>query len=112
VLFNAIPYARPINVQQNLDWSVAVTNDSTTVTSWRIVFLGNARYQLFRNNTFVGQFNVGQLVVKYGVQMTINSDVAAGAKFEFVTYRNVGNLSLNEMSVAVITEGSITINIV
>jgi hypothetical protein len=112
VLFNAIPYARPINVQQNLDWSVVVTNDSTTVTSWRIVFLGNARYQLFRNNTFVGQFNVGQLVVKYGVQMTINSDVAAGAKFEFVTYRNVGNLSLNEMSVAVITEGSITINIV
>jgi hypothetical protein len=112
VVFNAIPYARPINVQQNLDWSITVTDNSAAATSWRIVFLGNMKYQLFRNNNFAGQFTVGETVTRLGIQIKINSDVASGAKFEFVTYRNIGNLSLNEMSIPIITEGSITINIV
>lgn len=111
VLMNATPYARPLNVQQNLDWSVSVGVDSTSVAVWQIVFLANAKFQLFRNSTFLGQFDVGVLVQKYGVSLTINSDISVGAKFEFTSYRNVGNLVLSEMSVPVITEGDITINL-
>lgn len=111
VLMNATPYARPLNVNQNLDWTVQVLSGSTSVAKWQIVFLGSLNYQLFRNGNFIGQFLVGTTVQKFGVMLKINTDVAIGSKFEFVSYRLVGNLILNEMSVPTISELDIAINI-
>ena len=97
-----VPYARPINQTTLLDWNVETLRTSTQTTKWKIQFVqianGVSRFQLFRNNLYVGTFSSNVEVVMTEVKFTILENYQTGAVWQFYSYNYFGNISLTEMS--------------
>lgn len=111
-IMTPVPYARPLySTVAILNWSKIIQALSTTTVKWDIVMTSSTTFQLLKNNSFVGNFTVGVLVVQTEIQFTILAGTyAANDRWEFYTYPYFGTLVLQEPSIPVSLAGDITIN--
>lgn len=99
----AKPYARPINATTALlVWERVVLEASDSTIKWRIQMISATQFQLFRDNNFLGVFNVGVSVptTQLIFVITANSYVL-GDEWTFVTYPYFGTVILDEPSIPV-----------
>ena len=109
-----VPYARPVNTSNVLNWTREINPTSTTTVRWEIKILpGLTTYQLFNDslpNPYVGTFAVGVLVSMTELNFTVNAGTYAnGDTFEFYTYKYSGTLVLEEQSIPVASPTDIII---
>lgn len=109
-----VPYARPVNTSNVLNWTREINPTSTTTVRWEIKILpGLATYQLYNYslpNPYVGTFAVGVLVSMTELNFTVNAGTYAnGDTFEFYTYKYSGTLVLEEQSIPVASPTDIII---
>lgn len=111
-----VPYARPLINDANpdipaLSWARQVLQTSTITRKWTITMLNSSTYQLLRDNSFIGTFDVGTEYTFPEIKLTINdAGYEANDRWEFYTYPFFGTLYLIEQSLPVAIDSDITIN--
>lgn len=105
------PYARPLDSGVPvLNWTRATLPASNSTVKWRLVFLSNTSFQLFKNNSFAGVFNVGSLVTQTELTFTVGSgSYVINDSYEFVTYPYFGTVVLQEPSLPVAVDSDLTL---
>lgn len=116
-VFSIVPYARPSDTTAvELNWNVEMQSGSLSVATWSIVFTSTSAFQVFKNNSFVGNFNVNDTITQPEVEFTVLQNYVAGARWDFNTYPYLGNQSgfyqLTEPSILRIYEDDITLNLI
>jgi len=111
-IMKAVPYARPINNTDALDWDRDIQVSSNETVKWEIRFTAVDTFELLRNSTFVGTFMVGIEVSLTEVDFTINSNSTIGHRYEFYTYKYFGNLVLVEPSIPGVDQTLVSLNVV
>ena len=93
-----------------LIWQRKLNTGSEITHRWEVKFIGNNKYELRKNNTFLGVFDLGVEINTVEVTFTISSGVyAVGDAWEFVTYKYNGSINLNEPSIITVEESNINI---
>jgi len=105
-----IPFARPLGDWQTLDWTVATGVNSSETVQWKISFTAVDRFQLLRNGSYIGTYDVGDTVTRNEMVFTINDEYTIGDEWVFTTYPYFGSVILSEMSLPVILEGDIALS--
>lgn len=114
VLINTVPYARRLNLAlpTELDWTRATQPASNSVVRWEIRMVAPALFDLFRDNTFMGNIPTGVLVAFPEVQFTVNAvGYAGGERYEFYTYPYNDSVVLTEKSIPFSEVTDITLNL-
>lgn len=98
-ILRPVPAAMPNNpAQVQLDWNRQQTTGSVSA-DYRILFLNNTDFKLFRNNGFLGTFSINTQVTTSDLIFTINTGAySTGDVYRFKTYLSAGNIELNEPS--------------
>lgn len=105
------PYARPLNeTTPLLNWTRDILPASSTVVSWKILFIAVSTFEVYKNNNFVGIFAVGALVSQTEISFTINQNYVINDSWEFFSYRFFGSISLVEPSLPTTSLDDIVIN--
>lgn len=106
-----VPYAIAVQTDTPaLDWSVVVTPNSLTETTWYITVLNTNEFQVLKNGTFVGNFTFGALVQMPEVEFTVNNvGYSINDSWTFKTYKYNDSVDLNEPSLPVSLDSDITI---
>jgi hypothetical protein len=102
VTMTPIPYARPLdeNVLQ-LAWTPTVKVGSVATIVWKIIFVTVNRFQVLKNNGYLGEFEVGSQVTQPELNFTINQNYTSGLSWEFYSYPFFGTILLQEPSIPV-----------
>ncbi|GAB4493074.1 MAG: hypothetical protein OHK0045_21880 [Raineya sp.] len=109
IYLTPIPYAKPLT-NKVLSWQVNVLEESVVTISWKIIFISNTQFQLIRNNSFFGIYNVSETVSTQEVRLVINpSGYVSGDAWEFKTYKYNGSIILEEPSLPVFLEDDLEI---
>ena len=112
-IFTVIPFARPINHTNTLVWDRLILPASNDAVKWNIVLISANTYELSRNESFIGSFNIGDQVVQDELEFTVNAgSYVIGNRWEFYTYTYNADLVLQEPSLPVINQNDIVINAV
>lgn len=109
-LLNILPYARPVNHSNQLDWTRSVGAESLTVSNWSLKFTSPTVYQLSRDNVFKGLFAIGDVVNFNGVTFVVNQNQTTSYEYRFVSYPyNRGSVTLEEPSLPLAFEEDLDI---
>lgn len=93
------PYAKPLNPDTPpLDWDRTILQDSTSTSRWQLTFISPTTFEVFKENNFIGQFNIQTPVELEKVTFTINTAGTLGDSYEFYTYPFFGTIHLSEQS--------------
>lgn len=105
------PYARPLNTGVPvLNWTRGTLPASNSTIKWRLVFLSNTTFQLFKGNYFAGVFTVGATVNQTELTFNVGSgSYVINDSYEFVTYPYFGTVVLQEPSLPVAISADLTI---
>lgn len=112
-VMTAIPYPRPLgSTTTPLDWTVDVQSASNSTIKWKVLMTAPTTYQLFKDGSFLGNFNTGSLVSQTEVQFTVNANgYVVGDNWEFVTYAYFGTVVLAEPSMPISRDTDLTISV-
>ncbi len=114
--FSLKPYARPIATTQELNWVVELLAGSVSVDSWRIIFTSNIDFQLYKNDTFIGNYLINTLITLPEIKIFISQSYNTGDEWTFKTYPYLGNKAgvyqLSEPSILRIYDADITLNLI
>ena len=105
-----VPFARPLGDWQTLNWTVATASTSSETVKWKISFIAVDRFQLIRDNSYIGTYNVGDTVTRSEVVFTVNDEYAIGDEWVFTTYPFFGSVILSEMSLPVILSEDVVLS--
>lgn len=109
---NSIPYAHITEGSSVLDWTIETLATSNDTVKWKIVLTSATIFQLFKDNVFVGNFTIGNLVTQNEMQFTINSSsYTIGDQWIFYSYPYFGTIDLVEPSILISNDNDININI-
>lgn len=106
-----IPYARPLNNTDLLDWDREIQDSSSTTKQWLIRFVSTTQFELSQDGSFLGTFNVDTQNMFSDIVFTINGNYTAGNQYEFYTYKAFGSLVLSEPSVPAADQTEMSINV-
>lgn len=102
LVMTTIPYARPLSeVEGQLEWTREIKETSSGTNLFKITFLNATTFELVKNNGYLGQFTVGQLVDLPELAFTITENQADGQSWDFYTYGYFGTIILQEPSLPV-----------
>lgn len=108
----ALPYARPIGTENPLNWSVSVNQEVTDTVKWKLRIISGDMYQLFKNGSFIGNFEVGVSYTLSEITLIVNTDTYnVGDTWDFVTYPFYGTITLAEPSIPVSRIENINLNV-
>jgi hypothetical protein len=115
-VFSLKPYARPLgSTTANLNWNVEMLSGAIVQNTWRIFFTTVSSFQLFKDDVFLGNFNVNVQVVQPEVRFTILQNFTSGDQWTFTTYSYLGDRSgtyqLDEPAILRIFEADTTLNL-
>jgi hypothetical protein len=115
-VFSIIPYARPISSTTELNWDATLLVGSIVPHNWKIRFTASNTFQLFKDDTFAGNYTVGFLVSLPEISFIINQNYATNDEWTFVIYPFLGDRSgsyeLSEPAILSIKESNITLNLI
>jgi len=112
IVMTTVPYARPLNLTTpQLVWTRAIKQASLVPVTWKIVFLDEENFQLYKNNGYIGDFTYGSLVDMPEFSFTIPDKQLANNQWEFTTYPYFGSLKLQEPSILAAYPDDLTINV-
>ena len=107
-----LPYARPIGTENPLNWSITVNNDVDSIDRWKVRIITGNIYQLFKNGSFIGNFDIDTAYTLDTISLTVNTDnYDVGNTWDFVTYPYFGTVNLSEPSVPVSRLENLTLNV-
>jgi hypothetical protein len=107
-----LPYARPIGTENPLNWVISVNGNVDNIDKWKVRIITGDKYQLFKNGSFIGNFDIGTQYVLGSITLTVNSDnYDVGNTWDFVTYPYFGTVNLEEPSVPISRLENITLNV-
>lgn len=107
-----VPYARNLTTPTNtLNWTRSILAGSTVIAKWLIRFTSNSVFELFKDDTFAGVFNVNTLVSQPEISFTVNGNHAGGDNYEFYTYPYNQSIYLAEPSIPATQLTDLTINV-
>ena len=101
---NVIPFSRILNGSNDLTIAITMNIDNITSDEWKIVMLSASIFQLFKNNTYIGNFSVGATVTQSEVEFIVTGTYVLGDSWVFYTYRDLlitGKLILEEYSLPI-----------
>lgn len=109
----ALPFALPTpTTLLALNWTRTLKPASVSLKSWRIKMSNTTVFQLFRENVFLGLFNVGTTYDFDELQFIVASDsYTAGMEWGFNTYNFFGSIVLDEFSIPYADSSTITLNV-
>jgi uncharacterized phage protein gp47/JayE len=112
VLLTTVPYARPLTRIDELLWEREVLPTSTETVKWKISFYETGAFQLFRNNTFINNFQVGVQIQLTELRFKVLTTNQLGDSWEFWTYpyNDFSRVTLQEPSVPLAFDEDLTIN--
>ena len=115
VAMTTVPYARPLdeNIPQ-LNWSREIKITANPLTSvYQIIFIEVGKFQLLKNNGFLGEFNVNTLVTTEDLTFTVNGNYVVGQAWEFYAYPYFGSeIALQEPSIPVAYANDLDIQVI
>lgn len=112
-LINVLPYARPINQSDQLNWVRTVTPLSLSNVTWRLKFMSATTFQITKGNLYQGLYAVGDAVDLGEVKIMVNGESTAGLEWEFISYPyNRGSIQLAEPSIPVAFEEDLDIIVI
>lgn len=110
-IMSVLPFALPRGTSPALNWDKEVLEGSIDTNKWTIKMNSPTTYLLFRNNSYLGVFNVGQEYTFTEIKFTVNSGAyTSGNMWDFVTYKAFGTFTLIDNSIATTQDENITIN--
>ncbi len=105
------PFARKeLDTINELVWTNDLTSKSVNTLKWLIKMITTTTFELFRENTYLGTYSTGVLVIQTEINFTITGSYTVNDRWSFVTYKNFGSIVLEEQSIAVSENVDITIN--
>lgn len=109
----ALPFALPTpSTNLALNWTRTLKEASTVTKKWRVKMSNTTVYQLYRDNIFLGLFNVGTTYDFPEIQLNVATDsYTAGMEWSFNTYKFFGSVVLDEFSVPYADSTSIVLNV-
>lgn len=111
-IMRALPYARPYNTQTPLEWSITVNANNSNTNRWRIRIINGNKYQLFRDNSFIGNYDLDVVAITPEMTLTVtNNSYVLGDTWEFVTYPYFGTVELSEPSIPISRTENIILNV-
>lgn len=108
-----LPFALPFgDTTTALSWTRTLKEASTETKSWKIVMSNPTVYQLYRDNAFLGLFNVGTTYDFDEIQINITANgYIAGDQWTFNTYKFFGSIQLEEFSIPYADSSSVVVNV-
>lgn len=111
ILLEAKPFARQLNTSNILNFSINLKDFVNNNIKYKVQISFGNKYQLFKDNLFIGEFNIGQLYSFTEIDLTVLSgSYDVGDTFEFYIYRKNTSISLNEPGVFRLTQSNLIIN--
>ena len=107
------PYARPINHQVSLNWTVETLDNSTTELYWKALYNGGS-FAIYKEGQYVGTATTGVPFTDFSntITITINSGpYSVGYEWEFTTYPVNSDLVIDDFSLPITQDSAITLNI-
>lgn len=97
------PYALPeTGTTHTLNWAKELQPGSVGTINWRIIFNTSTIYQLYKNNVYLGNFNVGDTITQPEIIFTVLAGTyASNDKFTFSSYNYSGSFKLEEFSIPI-----------
>lgn len=113
VTLYALPFALPSpTTTLALNWTRTLKPASVSTKKWKVKMSNSTVYQLFRENIFLGLFNVGTTYDFVEIQLNIaTAAYTAGMEWNFNTYQYFGTLQLDEFSIPYADSSSIILNV-
>lgn len=106
-----IPYARVTIGTHELSWTPETLSASVSSVRWQIKINTSTTFYVFRNNIYMGIFNLTDLIEFPEVRFIIvGNSYSIGDSWEFWTYRYNGTLRLEEFSIPTIYAADVTVN--
>jgi hypothetical protein len=96
-----------------LNWTRAILSTSTVSAGYKIKMTSSTAYQLFRDNAYVGAYNVGDTFTNTEITFVVNAgsySINDEWNFRVYPYNNL-NLILQEPSVPVSLLSDITLTV-
>lgn len=110
-----MPYARPVDHTEPLDWERQLNAGATQKHQWRLVYTGT-NFRVFKDGLYLGNVQPDLLYTDPGNVITfkINSSgmYTAGQIWDFTTYPINKTIYLDDNTVPVLTEFTLTVNII
>ena len=88
-----IPYARPTGNNGSLNWFVEMKSGATIVLEWRISFVSQNSFLVYKGNSFEGTYQINTMVIFEEVSFEIKEPYDPGSEWKFKVYPYLGNQS-------------------
>ena len=105
------PFARPVVGGAELDWDCVVKDDAGNF-DYTLEFTTASQFIVFKNNVFVGTYDVGNQIETPDLIFTVNSNFSIGDTWQFYAYESfvkTGILDMREYSAPI--AGSLSIQV-
>ncbi len=111
--FNPIPFALPSTTTANtLSWTRTVKQASVSTVKWEIKFIAVDEFEVKREGTFLGTFDVDLLLMFSEIDFTIIGNYDVNDIYTFVTYPyNQNIIQLDEASIPATEISVLNINV-
>jgi len=94
-----------------LVWNRETLTGSTTTVNWKIIIISSTEFHLYKENQFLGIFDIGVEVVQTEIKFTVIDDsYSVDDTWTFITYKYFGSVSILDMSIPTSDSSNIVIN--
>jgi len=110
-----IPYPSPTDPETvQLNWTVTIKDTGTVINTYRIQFTSSTNYNLYKNNDFIANYAINDLISRPDIDFTVLTDsYKINDEYTFKTYPkpdlNSGVIQLDEFSIIISQNEDITI---
>ena len=110
---SALPFASLLYTTTTaLNWDRELQPTSTLTIKWQVKIISSTKFNLYKNNIFLGVYTIGDQVIQPEIIFTVNTaSYIVGDSWEFTTYKYSGTLVLNELSIPISFIENIQLNV-